>query len=293
MKLLDPGPSRKGWHRLQNALKCPRYAAWSARDREQGSEQCPSPSLIKGSLMHIGLAHHYHIKKYAPIAEKALEAAGVYIPKSHLPYEPHDAIAALAEEESQKSLIHKHEWMRHVPEVQKALECYLLHWRDEPWVPRAIEHELETVIKDGDKEHLYTQRVDAIFTHPMTGKHWFFDHKTTFRIQNSTTKRYTLSGQFLGYNMLGKRIFKERYGGVMLNMIGWGDKKKGPQFQRVAVPAAPYSQERFIKTLLHAEHILEEYEGRDPGEWPGAHHETVCWGTYGPCKYFDRCHYGE
>ena len=290
MKLIDPGPSRRGWHRLQNALKCPRLAAWSARDREAQSESCPSAPLIKGSLMHIGLAHHYQIKKDAPIAKKALESAGVYVPKSHLPHEPHDAIAALAEAQP---LTQRHEWKKHVPEVQKVLAYYLLHWRSESWVPRAIEHELETTIKDGDKEHLYTQRVDAIFQHPMTGKHWFFDHKTTFRIQDSTTKRYTLSGQFLGYNMLGKRIFKERYGGVMLNMIGWGDKKKGPQFERIVVPYSPFSQKRFIKTLLHAEHILEEHEGREPSEWPGAHHETVCWGTYGPCKYFDRCQHGE
>lgn len=97
MKLIDPGPSRRGWHRLQSVLKCPRYAAWSAFEREHGNERCPSPALIKGSLMHIGLAHHYQIKKDAPIAKKALEVAGVYVPKSHLPYEPHDAIAALAE----------------------------------------------------------------------------------------------------------------------------------------------------------------------------------------------------
>ena len=140
--------------------------------------------------------------------------------------------------------------------------------------------------------YLYTQRVDLVAQNANTGKIWFIDNKTTFKILPKTIKRYELSGQVLGYNMFGSSMFGDKYGGVMMNMIGWGGKGP-PEFQRVMMPPAPFSQKRFTKTLLHAERIIDLHEGREPGDWLGAHLESACCGTYGPCKYFERCHYGE
>ena len=288
--LIDAGPSGPhSWSAHANALKCLRFAAWSAQDRARGGGPCPSPALIKGSLMHVGLAHHYELKRQAPLNEK-LEEQSLFCPDN--PHLPHEAIQVLADSQPDA---HKGFWNRYVLEVQKTLDYYLLHWGSESWRPRAIERILETTIEDEErgKSYDYTQRADAIFTHPLKGKHFIWDHKTTFRIQESTTKRYTLSGQFLGYNMLGNRLFGERYGGVLLNMIGWCDKNKGPQFERIVVPYSPFAQERFLKTLLHARRMMDDHAHLEPGQRPGAHHETVCWGTYGPCKYFHRCQHGE
>jgi len=280
MKLIDPGPSRRGWHRLQNALKCPRLAAWSARDREAQSESCPSAALIKGSLLHVGLAHYY-AQKFEGHAHQGSEY-----------YDPVDAITKLVESQP---AAHQDQWSEWVPMVTKTLLNYMLHWQNESWTPWEIEKELETTIRDEERgnDFLYTQRVDAVFMHPQNGKCWFVDHKSTFKIMDKTTKKYSLSGQFLGYNLLGMRKYGPNFGGVLLNMIGWGNAKSGPEFQRITLPAAPFSQERFEKTLVYAERILDDHKGQEPGEWPGVHHETACWTTYGPCKYFDRCHYGE
>jgi hypothetical protein len=281
MKLINPGSSRRGWHRLQNALKCPRLAAWSARDREAQSEACPSAPLIKGSLLHMGLAHYY--------AQKREREDG----KSESEY--YDPVGAMTKLVESQPAAHQGQWSEWVPMVTGTLLNYMIHWQSERWTPWEVEKELETTIRDEGrrKDFLYTQRVDAIFLHPQNGKTWFVDHKSTFKIMDKTTKKYSLSGQFLGYNLLGMRMYGPRFGGVLLNLIGWGSKKSGPEFQRITLPAAPFSQERFEKTLVYAERILEDHEGQEPGDWPGAHHETACWTTYGPCKYFDRCHYGE
>ena len=56
--LLETGPSPRGWSRLQTAQQCMQKYAYKYEDPllERSSE---SPALIRGSLIHLGLAHHY------------------------------------------------------------------------------------------------------------------------------------------------------------------------------------------------------------------------------------------
>jgi len=58
------------------------------------------------------------------------------------------------------------------------------------------------------------------------------------------------------------------------------------------LPNAPFALSRFKNTLVHAERVIREHKDLDAMEWPGAHHETACWTTYGPCKYFEQCRLG-
>ena len=81
--LIDPGPSRKGWHRLAKVLRCPRLYALSYNVEHRTSDEPPAEPLIKGSLMHVGLAHHY--------AQKSDLYDDVDI------YSPADAVEALAQ----------------------------------------------------------------------------------------------------------------------------------------------------------------------------------------------------
>ena len=46
--LIDPGPSRKGWHRLSKALRCPRLYALSYMTEKRTSDIPPAEPLIKG-----------------------------------------------------------------------------------------------------------------------------------------------------------------------------------------------------------------------------------------------------
>ena len=60
--LIDPGPSRKGWHRLAKVLRCPRLYALSYKQKHRTSDEPPAEPLVKGSLFHVGLAHHYGLQ---------------------------------------------------------------------------------------------------------------------------------------------------------------------------------------------------------------------------------------
>jgi len=55
--LIDPGPSRKGWHRLQKVLMCPRlYALSYLTDKPVVRKGDPPEPLVKGSMLHVALA---------------------------------------------------------------------------------------------------------------------------------------------------------------------------------------------------------------------------------------------
>ena len=60
--LLNAGPSPRGWSRLSTVLQCPQKYAYTYLLPEAeggGKSGGNSPALIKGSLIHTGLAHHY------------------------------------------------------------------------------------------------------------------------------------------------------------------------------------------------------------------------------------------
>jgi hypothetical protein len=278
VKLINPGSSRKGWHRLQNALRCPRLHALSVKYRDSTPL---SPALIRGTLVHVGLAHYY-----AKIQAKQKGIKNEYYPA-------HDSVEVLAMQQTSQ----RDEWCALVSEVQRVLAAYGLHWESEQWEVVDIEKEIQANVFDDDwnETYLYTQRVDLIVRHPKTRKIFFIDHKTTYRIGKKTTGRYTLSGQFLGYQLLGSGLLKENWGGVMLNLIEWPKTPDTiPQFQRLDIERAPFAVSNFKKTIIQAERIIRANQGHtDPMAWPGAYHEYTCWTAYGPCSYHDLCQWGE
>ena len=76
-RILFTGPSPRGWHRLQTALECPQKFAWEYRYGKVGfddprriallsdklkqaeEQKSNSPALVRGTLIHLGLAHYY------------------------------------------------------------------------------------------------------------------------------------------------------------------------------------------------------------------------------------------
>ena len=56
-RILVTGPSPWGWHRLQQVLECPSKYAWGYLDKD--SEEEEKDPLVKGSLIHLGIAHFY------------------------------------------------------------------------------------------------------------------------------------------------------------------------------------------------------------------------------------------
>ena len=75
-RILFTGASPRGWHRLQTVLECPQKFAWeyrygregfddpkriallSAKLKQDEEQKSNSPALIRGTLIHLGLAHY-------------------------------------------------------------------------------------------------------------------------------------------------------------------------------------------------------------------------------------------
>lgn len=275
-KLIDPGPSEAGWHRLQTALQCPRkYALNLEKPRTW------SAPLVKGSLVHLGIAHYY--------ARKRALIQGTD-PDEY--FEPIEAIGRLAIKnysETREQL-----WMEHAELCQYTTSQYISHWHAEGWEPLHIEEQFRSHVTDDEgNRFLYTQRADLIVA-DSRGKIWIVDHKTTYRIAPKTIKRYTLSGQFLGYRVLGEKAFGKNFGGVVLNMLQL-PKEVGDEiiFKRPTLDPAPYALRTFKQTIINAEKIIRSNNHLDNAmDWPAVHHETACWTPYGACPFHETCQFG-
>ena len=270
MKYIDAGPSRAGWSRLSKMLKCPRFYAL-----DKTAERSASDALVRGSLMHIALAHHYAALKSVQHDEQV-----EYLT-------PEDAVKRYAAE-AECELHDK--W---ADKVIGTYHQYAMMYPVPSWRIQGVEQVVETKVRDDvqDTSYDYTARIDLIVAHH--GKHYFVDHKTSFAILPKTYNKYTLSGQFLGQQMIGREMFGDDFGGVILNLIGWDDRKPVSSFKRKVLPYAERSVAHFPDTVKQAERMIAEFEGRDPFHYPGAHHDNACQTTYGPCSFFETCRLGR
>jgi len=284
-QLLDPGPSEAGWHRLQTALQCPRKYALNEK-----TERTWSPPLIKGSLVHVGLAHYYK-RTWARMQGRKPGKGDLKEPLDQW-YEPLEAVSRLAMQQAGES--GNYLWMEFAELARRVVHEYIQHWQLERWEPLYIEEQFRSHVTDEKgNRFLYTQRADLVARDPR-GKIWIVDHKTTFRIAPKTIRRYTLSGQFLGYRLLGQRAFGDKFGGVVLNMIQLPQDTKGrAEFKRPALEPAPWAVRTFKQTLIRAEGIINQHKHlEEPLDWPAVHHETACWTAYGPCPFHETCQFG-
>lgn len=263
--LLDAGPSERGWHRIETAARCLRFFAL----RESGAVPFPeSEPLIRGSLVHIGLAHIYARKQAADSGND---------PEKY--YSPMDAILKLAEKNGPA-------WEGLVDHCCDMVNAYRLRWGDDKkWKVISVEEELRATLR---RKWLYTQRADLI-VEDEHGKVWIVDHKTAYRIASVTLSPHILDGQMLGYQMFGRKRFGKRFGGVIINRI----TTRAPfAFDRSLLEPAPDALSRFVGNLCDVEEMIERYEGRPPMEWPGTYSNMICTHKYGKCDAFEQCQWG-
>ena len=177
--LIDPGPSRRGWHRLQTFLECPQKYAWEYLRPSGGEKPVPKdgPRVI-GSLTHVGIAHYY---------ARLRETQHGRDPSIY--HEPSVAIALLAE---------KNGWhQQDVEHVQDIVIDYIAHWSGrEQWRVLYVEEVFEArypfvegpirrKVRDErgvwtgewreEEDALLTARVDLAIE--LAGKVYFVDHK--------------------------------------------------------------------------------------------------------------------
>ncbi len=266
--LIFTGPSPRGWHRLQLFLECPQRYAWNYVAGLKGINE-DAPPLVKGSLVHLGLAQHYSRVKAAQ------EGAD---PERYYP--PDEAIDVLAE-------VKGGAWAEHAKLAKDVVRAYLVRWRNERFRVLAVEELLEAEIAG----HRFTGRMDLVLE-DSAGKVWIVDHKTTGRLQAKQRKFYSVSGQILGYQTLGRIHYGDRFAGMRLNMIQHGGEFK---FERFDVDPAPKLLAKWPSAVADAERGIQDLldEGRPEDEWPIAPSELVCFHRYGPCNYLEQCKWGR
>jgi hypothetical protein len=271
-RLLDPGPSERGWHRIQNALRCLRLYALSASGE---LDEFPlSAPLVRGSLLHVALAHYY---KRLQCTQKGLD------PEEW--FEPIAAVQHVALTKGKESPL----WDAWVGPVTNAYLEYVENFgaQDERnWEILEVEEELRALL--GPEKKLYTQRADLIVK-DREGRVWIVDHKTAFRLTAKTLDQHILDGQFLGYQHFGRARWGRAFRGVVVNRIKISDPVG---FDRRVLEPAPAALADFVATVLHGETEIARHKGRPPRKWPGIFNSLSCYNKYGKCPAFDLCRFG-
>jgi hypothetical protein len=279
-KLLNTGPSERGAHRLESALKCATLYAFTKRTPPPGTEAATTPAtgdaLIRGSIGHVALAHHY--------ARLGCEQNGLD-PEEF--YSPHDAIDIVAPTFGSTG-------KRFAPLIHDAYNAYGSFYAVERHAVAAVESPVRIMVPkpDGSGEHLFTQRWDLV-TKDASGRLWVTDHKFVAKIEARTIERYALSIQFVGMVYTARRLLGAQFGGVKLNLVGVGNAQSF-SFRRESVPPAPDAERRFPATVDYAERRIAEIEAlASPWDAPRVFSETVCMSAYGPCSCYERCRWGQ
>lgn len=270
-KFIDAGSSGEwGWHATEVALRCPRLFAYTYRVKDENGEDGDRPALLKGSLVHQGLAHHYARLESIQHGRDPEEWAT-----------PDDAIEDCARK------LGRHAG-QYVETAKRTVRDYVRQWSGEKL---EVLH-VEEVFASDIGGYRFTQRFDLV-VREASGKVWIYDHKTTGRLSQGVAERYTLSGQFLGMASFGSRIWGDEFGGVKINLIQLPDGPRNTEFSRRTPDPAPGALKSFPLTVLHARERIDALDksGLPPAEWPMVMSEQVCITAYGRCEHFDRCRF--
>lgn len=265
--LIDPGPSARGWHRLETFLRCPQLFAWKYRTEGTGVGG-DRAALSLGSLIHVGLAHYY-------VRLRCL-AQGTD-PDAY--YRPSEAIHELA--------LRKNATVEIEEKAKKVVAAYIAHYAAEEGRVKVLH--VEEVFEAEFEGNFYTARVDLVLE--IGGKVYLVDHKSTQRIESRTSRAYSTSGQLLAYRWLGT-AYGDRFGGVMLNLIQAGDPIK---FERPMLEPAPALIAKFPKLVDYAEKQIAALDAQNlpPSEWPAIPTEHTCFTRYGACDARELCRWGR
>lgn len=261
--LLNTGPSPRGVHRLELALKCPQLYAYS---HVLGFDLGDRRALVRGSLGHVGLAHYYARLKAAQDGTD---------PEAF--YEEHEAIDRAAPAFGGLGLEMQ-------PIAHRAVDGYLANFAAERFRVLAVEHLVETRVMG----HLLTARWDLV-AEDAAGKIWIYDHKFVGRADSGTAKRYTTAIQFLAIQHMGREVYRERFGGVRINLVGCENQT----FWRESPEAAPHLLTEFPQIIDDAEAVIERMKVRDPWRYQKTASEQVCRGPYGVCDGRELCRWGS
>ena len=261
--LLDAGPSEAGFSRLAAFKRCPQMYAYK---HLLGLELEDAAPLIKGSLIHVGLAHIY--KRFALSAQGGNSGPG---PASY--HDWPDAVRLLAEDfERGAPGRPRREALKWVPLVQQTLAHYLAaHGHETPQV-LLVEEQIRVGLRwaAGSRRvaevrllergqsvqdppgsgapsalgargapgaspwRLYTQRLDLVTEAKGANGALILevvDHKSTSYLKaghDGTAETYSMHGQFWGAELLARLRFPNHpVVRVYANLVEWPKERRG------------------------------------------------------------------
>ena len=268
MKLIDPGPSDRGWHRLQSVLQCPRKFALN----REGRVWVTTPPLVKGSLVHVGLAHYYALQASKEGDEPL--------------YSPREAVEVLAEREYEKT--QQTMWLDFVELCQHTVDCYIAHYEGERWYPLYIEEQFRAQVANPEGSFLFTSSRLSGARPPQS-----MDCRPRPPVGSTRLPPLHIVGSVPWLSDVRAESVQEDFGQVILNLIQHPRTcDDTPVFRRLRTEPAPWAVKTFKQTLIHAEDLIARYNDLDPMDWPAVHHETACMTPYGPCPHADTCQFG-
>lgn len=277
MILIHTGPSPHSGHKIDKFIQCPqKYAYAELIDPPPMGPREESPALIKGSLGHQGLAHYYRRLQARQRGEDETQW-----------FEPLRAIEERAARENR-------DWLRWVTLAQDTVQAYVQEYDGQRLVIDSVEDNAEMLVDLSDGSSLpLTRSADLVVR---VGQHYrIIDHKFVGRLTKRTVDRYSLSGQFLDYAVLGREQWGEFFDGAWINFIEWPKDGSRPRFQQVRAPAAPHAVEARRAQLSGAymarKHLAETQV--DPWNYPKRLHEQICNGPYGMCDAMELCRFGK
>jgi hypothetical protein len=286
-ELLFTGPSEAGWHDRELALRCLRLYAL----RKSNKVEFTVDAKTRGSLIHVGFAHHYARLKL----QQCGKSPDVY-------YSPADAqdvaaakmIAEAAERDRPNIALSLRDML---PRCRAAIEAYAALNAGEREEILAVERQYETKLfypkgltVDGRPWTKYTARFDLV-KRDANGRVWVIDHKSTSASIGRVDRRYTLSGQILGLRLLGAEAFGGNFEAVVLNVVRVAEGAS-PAFKQILPERAPEAESNFAYTIWMADNRIHQMKGKTVWEHPMTTTELTCMTDYGPCGGFDWCVWG-
>jgi hypothetical protein len=273
--LLDTGSSGvDGWSSISRYLRCPQLYFWheAAEAGWGGSGFTQEVPLVRGSIVHAGLAHLYTRQRL--VQEGREDEFARY-------YSPREAMERVAEKFEPAGI-------ELLPVAERVVAGYVARRASENLRTIAVERLAVTEFCGWR----YTARIDWEYE-DRAGKVWITDHKCVSKLEGKVYNRYTMSGQILGLWHIGAREYGAHFGGVQVNFLG-----VSPQaYDRVSPEPAPWMLARFPGVVARAHEGIErerERMKRDP-EYvlPATPSEYTCFPYNRPCPFFEACRWGR
>ena len=271
--LLNSGASPWGWHKLESMF-CPRRYGLN----EAGANQGYKRPLVLGSLVHLGIGHYY---RRLQATQQGTDPDAWYEPFTAVDLGAH---AATVEYPQEAGAI---EGLRII--ARDVTEAYAEHWSGREQIEIMHVEEVCSYRPQGAPWAL-TSRVDLIFR--SRGLWYLCDHKSAGRVTSAHARFYSRSGQFLLYHAIGSALFRDSFGGVVLNMVQVGQDQW--RFERPPLLSTPARHRDFPRTVTYfMERVADlKAQGVPPHEWPCAPSEHTCEIRYGACDHAERCDWG-